>query len=99
MATNPYFRHNVRSEQNLYEDLIIESIRMYGQDVYYIPREVVHRDMVFDDSIYNDNVNDRMHRYAKVIPHSLIPLLQSSPGSTHEVFCLTKENERVEENQ
>ena len=51
MATNPYFRHNVRSEQNLYEDLIIESIQMYGQDVYYIPREVVHRDMVFDDSI------------------------------------------------
>ena len=51
MATNPYFRHNVKSEQNLYEDLIIESIRMYGQDVYYIPREVVHRDMIFDDSL------------------------------------------------
>ena len=51
MATNPYFRHNVRSEQNLYEDLIIESIQMYGQDCYYIPREVVHRDMIFDDTI------------------------------------------------
>ena len=51
MATNPYFRHNVRSEQSLYEDLIIESIQMYGQDVYYIPREVVHRDMILDDAI------------------------------------------------
>ena len=51
MATNPYFRHNVKSEQSLYEDLIIESIKMYGQDVYYIPREVVHRDMIFNDSI------------------------------------------------
>ena len=51
MATNPYFRHDVKSEQNLYEDLIIESIQMYGQDVYYIPHEVVHRDMIFDDSI------------------------------------------------
>ena len=51
MATNPYFRHNVRSEQSLYEDLIIESIQMYGQDVYYIPREVIHRDMIFNDSI------------------------------------------------
>ena len=51
MATNPFFRHNVRSEQNLYEDLIIEAIQMYGVDVYYIPREVVHRDMIFDDSI------------------------------------------------
>ena len=51
MATNPYFRQNVRSEQNLYEDLIVESIRMFGNDVYYIPREVVHRDMIFNDSI------------------------------------------------
>ena len=51
MATNPFFRHNVRSEQHLYEDLIIEAIQMYGVDVYYIPREVVHRDMIFDDSI------------------------------------------------
>ena len=51
MATNPFFRHNVKSEQNLYEDLIIESIQMYGQDVYYIPREVVYRDMIFDDAV------------------------------------------------
>jgi hypothetical protein len=51
MATSPYFRHNVRSEQNLYEDLIVESIKFYGQDVYYIPREVVHRDMIFNDEI------------------------------------------------
>ena len=51
MATNPYFRHNVKSEQSLYENLIIESIQMFGQDVYYIPREVVHRDMIFNDSI------------------------------------------------
>lgn len=51
MSTNPYFRHNVKSEQNLVEDIIIEAIQFYGQDVYYIPREVVHRDMIFDDSI------------------------------------------------
>ena len=51
MSTNPYFRQNVKSEQNLYEDLIVESIQFYGNDVYYIPREVVHRDMIFDDSI------------------------------------------------
>ena len=51
MATNPFFRHNVRSEQSLYEDLIIEAIQMYGNDVYYIPREVVHRDMILDDTV------------------------------------------------
>lgn len=51
MATSQYFRQNVRSEQNLYEDLIIESLKFYGQDVYYIPREVVYRDMIFDDAV------------------------------------------------
>ena len=51
MATSPYFRHNVRSEQELYEDLIVESLKFYGQDMWYIPREVVHRDTIFDDDI------------------------------------------------
>ena len=51
MATNPYFRHNVKSEQSLMEDIIIESIQFYGVDIYYIPREVVHRDMILDDTV------------------------------------------------
>jgi len=50
MATSKYFSKKVRSEQRLYEDLIIESLKFYGQDVYYIPREVVGRDTVFDDA-------------------------------------------------
>ena len=51
MATSSYFRHNVRSEQNLYEDLIVESLKFYGQDIYYLPREVVHKDMIFNDEV------------------------------------------------
>ena len=51
MATNQYFSRGSRSEQNLYEDLIIESLKMYGQDVYYIPREIVNRDRIFDDDV------------------------------------------------
>ena len=54
MALSPYFRHNVRSEQNLYEDLIVESLKFYGTDVYYLPREVVARDMVFNDQILSE---------------------------------------------
>ena len=49
MATSPYFRHNVRSEQELYEDLVIESLKFYGMDVYYIPREVIGRDTLFNE--------------------------------------------------
>ena len=51
MATNLYFSQKVRSEQNLYEDIIIESLKTYGQDVYYIPRDLVNEDTIFGDDI------------------------------------------------
>lgn len=51
MATNPYFSNKVRAEQSLYEDLIIESIKFYGEDVYYLPREIIEREEIFLDSI------------------------------------------------
>lgn len=51
MATNPYISQKVRSEQHLYEDLVIESLKFYGQDVYYIPREIVNKDKIFGDDI------------------------------------------------
>ncbi len=40
MATNKYFNHTQqKNEQDLFEDLVIESIQMNGIDVVYIPRE------------------------------------------------------------
>lgn len=51
MATNIYFSQGTKSEQNLYEDLIIESLKMYGQDVYYLPRELVNVDEIFKDDV------------------------------------------------
>lgn len=51
MATNPYFKQGVRSEQNVYEDIIIEALQMYGQDVYYLPREIINKDSVFLDDV------------------------------------------------
>ena len=51
MATNPYISLKNRQEQNLYEDILIEAIKFYGQDVYYLPREVVEREDIFLDSI------------------------------------------------
>ena len=51
MATNPWISQSVRSEQDLYEDLVIESLKFYGQDVYYLPREIVNKDKVFLDDI------------------------------------------------
>jgi len=51
MATNLYFSQKVHGEQNLYEDIVIESLKMYGQDVYYLPRTIVNEDRVFGDDI------------------------------------------------
>ena len=51
MATSPYISQQVKSEQNLYEDLVIEALKFYGQDVYYIPREIVNKDKIFIDDV------------------------------------------------
>ena len=51
MATNPYFSQSVSSEQGLYEDIVIESLKMFGQDVYYLPRTIVNEDTIFGDDV------------------------------------------------
>jgi len=49
MPRNVYFSHGTPSEQNLYEDIIIESLRIYGHEAYYIPRTIVNEDYVFNE--------------------------------------------------
>ena len=57
MATNFYFNNFKNSqEQLLIENLIIESIKIYGQDMYYIPRVIKNKDEIYgsdDISEYN----------------------------------------------
>lgn len=51
MATNPFFNKNYSSdsEQDLYDDLMRESIQIHGIDVQYLPREIQKIDSVFQD--------------------------------------------------
>lgn len=49
MPTNVYFDTGTKPEQHLYEDLIIEQLRIYGQDVYYIPRKMAGTDNIFGE--------------------------------------------------
>ena len=51
MARNPYFSQSVRSEQNLYEDIVIESLKMYGQDVFYLPRDTINEDKILGEDV------------------------------------------------
>ena len=51
MAKNVYFSGGTTSEQILYEDLIIESLKIYGHDIYYLPREIVKEDDLFTEDV------------------------------------------------
>lgn len=57
MATNFYFNDfQSTGEQDLLEDLIIEAIQIYGEDMYYIPRKIGNFDKLYtadDQSVYD----------------------------------------------
>jgi len=52
-TVNPYFQSGIpmgrRSEQLLIEDLIIESMKIYGFETYYIPRKTVNEDIILGE--------------------------------------------------
>ena len=48
MATNFYFNNiGASQEQNLIEDLIVESIKIYGHDVKYVKRVIQDKDKIY----------------------------------------------------
>src|SRR5687768_3350038 len=53
MALNPYFAFShtqgTESERDIYEDMIIESIDVMGQELFYIPREYVAKDEILGE--------------------------------------------------
>ena len=50
MSTNPFFDHEtVSREQELIEDLTVESIKIHGSDMLYLPREVVNEDTLYGE--------------------------------------------------
>lgn len=63
MAINHYFQSGIpmgrRSEQNLYEDLIIECLKIYGFEAYYIPRKFNNIDVIFGE----DTISSFEHAY------------------------------------
>lgn len=46
---NTYFSQGTSFEQTLLEDLIIESISVFGQTFYYIPRQLVAKDEILGE--------------------------------------------------
>ena len=55
MPTSPYFPTYYAGdagEQTLYQDLVDEQIKMFGTDIYYLPRTIL-KDNTLDDIVYN----------------------------------------------
>ena len=48
---NRYFNIGLKSEQNLYEDIALESIKIFGYDMIYMPREILNQDNVTGEDI------------------------------------------------
>jgi|TARA_B100000929_G_scaffold290164_1_gene282872 hypothetical protein len=64
MPTNVFFNHAVNTEQHLYEDLVVESLRIYGHECYYLPRNVVEEDTILGEDIqstYGDAYSVEMY--------------------------------------
>ena len=59
-TTNVYFSQGTRNEQVLIEDLIIESLRIYGNEVMYIPRTLVSKDNILGE--------DRLSQFKSAFP-------------------------------
>jgi len=49
MSRNVYFSHGNRSEQLFHEDLVVESLSIYGQTFFYIPRTLVGKDEILGE--------------------------------------------------
>lgn len=60
MAKNPYFKFGTNSEQNIVENLIIECLEIYGQELFYIPRTLVSKDEILGE--------DRLSEFKNAYP-------------------------------
>ena len=49
MAKNVYFQMGTNNEQLLYEDIILESIEIYGIELFYIPRSLIAKDEILGE--------------------------------------------------
>lgn len=50
---NPFFINGTNTEQNLIQDLINEQLKMYGIEVYYMPRQIFSEGKVIRDVLFS----------------------------------------------
>jgi hypothetical protein len=50
---NPFFIQGTSGEQDLVQDLINEQLKMYGIEIYYMPREIVSKGKIIKEVLYS----------------------------------------------
>ena len=67
MSTNFFFNNFQSSqEQLLIEDLVIESIKIYGLDCWYVPKKLIDKDKIYgEDSLSEYNKSYMVEMYVK----------------------------------
>jgi hypothetical protein len=80
MATSHYFgNYNNKGEQRLIEDIIVESIKIMGTDVFYIPNDNdVARDLLYGE--------DPVKRFEAAYPIEIYPTNVTEYGGEKEFF-------------
>lgn len=67
MTISKYFNWTERgTEQDLYEDLTVEHIQMFGYEIYYLPRNVITMDVILGEDI--QTVFDRVYKIEALLP-------------------------------
>jgi hypothetical protein len=51
---NPFFQQGTKAEQGLIQDLINEQLRMYGVDVYYLPRQYLTKKKIIREVVESE---------------------------------------------
>jgi hypothetical protein len=51
MPRSVYFNLGNTPEQRLHEDIVVEALRIYGHDVYYLPRSIVKLDNILNEDV------------------------------------------------
>jgi len=49
MPLSPYFLQGSSSEQRLVQDLINEQLKIYGQDIVYLPRKIINKNTIMKE--------------------------------------------------
>ncbi len=51
MPLSPYFLQGSSSEQRLVQDLINEQLKIYGQDIVYLPRKIINKKTIMKEVV------------------------------------------------